>query len=307
MTIALAGVNSFQRNEELRKLVDAFVHEHGDLALEKLDADEAEYNQILGAIESLPFLATKKMVVLYDLSFNKEATEQLEHLIERAGDSTDLIIVESKVDKRSVYYKQLKKITDFHEYTEMDEPQLTSWLVAEAEQANAKLSRQDASYLVQRAGINQMLLSHELHKLVQYDPIVTKKSIDLLTAENPSSTIFNLIDSVFSGNLNQALRIYDEQRQQKVEPQAIHGMLVWQMHAVAIAVSAPSSVNSAQIAKDSSMSPFVIQKSQRIARSMGRAKIIKFMKLLRDIDYRGKHEVFDYDEALRYAIISLAY
>ncbi|MGI9028202.1 MAG: hypothetical protein ACR2FM_05195, partial [Candidatus Saccharimonadales bacterium] len=69
----------------------------------------------------------------------------------------------------------------------------------------------------------------------------------------------------------------------------------------------PSSANHAQIARDSGISPFVIQKSQRIARNMGRAKIREFTTLLRDIDYRGKHEILDYDEALRYAIISLAY
>lgn len=307
MTTALTGNNSFQLNEHVRQIVAAFIREHGDLALEKLDGAEVSYEQILGAVESLPFLASKKMVVVYDMSLNKEAAEKLEQLIGGAGDTTDLIIVEAKPDKRGVYYKQLKKLTDFTEFNELDEGQLTVWLVAESKRLGASLSRSDATYLVQRVGANQMRLSHELEKLVQYNPDVTRKSIDLLTDENPSSTIFNLVDSVFSGNLRQALRIYEEQRQQKIEPQAIHGMLVWQMHAVAIAVSAPPSASSQQIAQESSMSPYVMQKSQRIARTMGRAKVVAFMKLLRDIDYRAKHEIFDYDEALRYAIVSLAY
>ncbi len=307
MVTTLTGTNWFSAKDRLDELIGAFTKEHGDLALEKLDAAETSYDQILGAIESLPFLASKKMVIVYDLSLNKDASEKLNVLIERAGDSTDLVIVESKVDKRGTYYKQLKKLPGFQEFNELEEGQLTSWLTSEATRLGANLSRSDAQYLVQRVGLSQMRLSHELQKLVLYNPAVTKKSIDLLTDENPSSTIFNLIDSVFSGNLKQALHMYDQQRQQKVEPQAIHGMLVWQMHAVAIAVSAPSSANSSQIAQDSNISPYVIQKSQRIAHAMGRTKVIEFMKLLRDIDYRGKHEIFDYDEALRYAIISLAY
>lgn len=304
MIQTVSGTNAFQCNAYLRTIIDAFVAEHGDLALEKIEATNAEYNDILGAIESLPFLASKKMVVVYDLSLNKEAAEKLETLIERAGDSTDLIIVESKLDKRGVYYKLAKKVTDFHEYNELDEPALVQWLVSEAKILQADIARSDAQYLVQRVGLNQMRLGHELTKLAQYNSTINKQSIDLLTDENPSSTIFNLIDSVFAGNTKNALRLYSEQRQQRVEPQAIHGMLVWQMHAVAIAAAAPSSAN---IARDSKMSPFVIQKSQRIAQKMGRAKIVEFTKLLRDIDYRGKHEVFDYDEALRYAIISLAH
>ncbi|MGI9027799.1 MAG: DNA polymerase III subunit delta, partial [Candidatus Saccharimonadales bacterium] len=280
MISVLSGPNAFQLRNNVQKITQDFVAEHGDLALEKLDAPEVTYNQILGAIESLPFLASKKMVVVEDLSLNKEASEQVEKLVERAGESTDLIIVESKLDKRSVYYKQLKKMPGFHEYNELEEHQLAEWLTAEATAMNAKLARTDAQYLVQRVGANQLRLSRELEKLIQYDPAVTKKTIDLLTEENPSSTIFNLIDSVFSGNLTQALRIYDEQRMQRIEPQAIHGMLVWQMHAVAIAAAAPSSANHAQIARDSGISPFVIQKSQRIARNMGRAKIREFTTLL---------------------------
>jgi DNA polymerase-3 subunit delta len=306
MIATLTGTNSFQLKNQLAKMTDAFVSEHGELALEKLDGEEAEYEKILGAIESLPFLASKKMVVVQGLSFNKTAAEAIEQLVERAGDTTDLIIVEPKPDKRAAYYKQLKKLTDFKEYNEMDDSQLASWLAAEAKSRQAVLSSSDARYLVERVGTGQMRLNRELEKLVLYDPKISRQTIDLLTDESPTGTIFNLIDSVFSGNLQQALNMYEDQRKQKVEPQAIHGMLVWQMHAVAIAVSVPSGANPAQAASDSGLSPFVFQKSQRIARRMGRQKVIEFMQLLRDIDYRGKHEVLDYDEALRYAIISLA-
>jgi DNA polymerase-3 subunit delta len=306
MTAAFTGTNSFQIRAHLNERIAGFVKEYGDLALEKLDGLEASYEQILGAVESLPFLATKKMVVVYDLSANKQGSEALEQIIERAGDTTELIIAEAKLDKRGVYYKQLKKLTDFKEYNELEEADLASWLTAEATAKKATLSRGDAQYLVRRAGADQMRLSRELEKLVQYEPMITRGTIDLLTDENPSSTIFNLIDSVFSGDLSRALSIYDEQRQQKIEPQAIHGMLVWQMHAVAIAATAPPNASPNEISKSSGISPYVIQKSQRIAGKMGRPKIIKFMRLLRDIDYRGKHEVLDYDEALRYAIISLS-
>lgn len=301
MIIALSGTNAFQRNAALNQYINMFVREHGDLALEKIEAPDVTYNQISGAVESLPFLAAKKMVVLYDLSLNKDAAEKLEDLIKLAGETTDLIIIETKPDKRGVYYKQLKKLTDFQDFTELDESAMANWLIDQAKALNATLTKADANYLVQRVGANQLRLSNELHKLVQYNTVISRNTITLLTDENPTSTIFNLVDSIFAGNTKQAMRIYDEQRQQRVEPQAIHGMLVWQMHAVAIASVAPANTS------DSGLSPFVFQKSQRIARTMGRAKILEFMKLLRDMDYRGKHEVFDFDEALRYAILTLAH
>lgn len=306
MAVAITGTNSFLAKAEAKKLVNDFVKTNGDLALERLDASEVSEQAIIGAVESLPFLVSKKMVVVQDLSANQAADEALEQILERSSDTTEVLIVEGKLDKRGVYYKQLKKLTDFREFNELDEAKLADWLAHEAKSLGANLSRGDGQYLVQRVGANQMLLSHELEKLTQYSPKISRESIDKLTIENPSSTVFNLIDSAFSGNLAQALQIYDEQRRQRVEPQAIHGLLVWQMHNVSIAAAAPAGMNSSDIAKQSGISPFVAQKSQRIAQKMGRRKIIEFMKLLRDIDYRSKRETLDYDEALRYAIVKLS-
>lgn len=306
MIVALTGTNRLLVKEQEAKLTADFVANHGELALEKIDAEQASYEQILGAIESLPFLATKKMVVLRDLSLNSQAAESLERLAERAGDSTDLLIVESKLDKRSVYYKTLKKSTQFNEYNELSEQEIPVWLVSYAKELGATLSKADAIYLVERIGNNQLRLRNEVFKLAQYNPAITKATIELLTDENPATTIFNLIDSVFSGNTRRALAVYDEQRKLKVEPQAIHGMLVWQMHAVAMMVSAQQ-MSPNEIAKLSGVSPYVLQKSQRIAQKMGRGQVIAFMKLLRDIDFKSKRQPLDYDEALKYAIISLSH
>lgn len=305
MVVALVGTNWFGVKHRLNSLIANFVAEHGDLALERLDAEDASYAQILGAVESLPFLASKKMVVVYNLSASKDAAEQLEQLIDRAGDTTDLIIVESKVDKRSVYYKQLKKLKGFEEFNDPDARSLADWLITEAASLGAKLSPGDAQYLVDRVGASQTALASELEKLAQYNTHISRQNIDLLTDQTPTSTIFNLIDTAFSGNLNAALRMYDEQRAQKVEPQAIHGMLVWQMNIVA-ACSAAGDKNSSQIAAETSFNPYVVGKSQTIARRMGRTKISEFLNLLRDIDYTSKHQTYDYDQAMRFAIVSLA-
>lgn len=299
------GVNWFGIKQQLDELVKAFVSEHGDLALERIDASEASYEQILGAIESLPFLASKKLVVLQDLSLNKQTAEELETLLNRAGDTTDLIIVESKLDKRSVYYKQLKKTKGFKEFNEPDLASLATWLTDAADRAGAAISRSDAAYLVERVGLNQTALASELEKLIQYNPKITLSNIELLTEQTPSSTIFNLVDAAFSGNLKTAMRLYDEQRAQKVEPQAMHGMLVWQMNVVA-ACSAGGSRSASEIATDTGLNPYIVGKSQAIARQMGRARISAFLTLLRDIDYTSKRQTYDYDQAMRYAIVSLA-
>jgi DNA polymerase III delta subunit len=204
-----------------------------------------------------------------------------------------------------VYYKNLKKIEGFEEFKDPDPSNLHGWLMSQAKMLGANISHVDATYLIDRVGANQTLLAHEVEKLAQYDLRISRANIDLLTEQTPSSTVFNLIDSAFSGNLALALKLYDEQRAQKVEPQAVHGMLVWQMNIVAVCATAGNK-NSHEIATETKLNPYVVGKSQNIARRMGREKISEFLKLLRDIDYASKHKTYDYDQAMRYAIVSLA-
>jgi DNA polymerase-3 subunit delta len=306
MVKILAGTNWHALKESLDTLTSDFVNEYGEMALERIDAADSSYEQILGAVESLPFLSAKKMVVVEDLSKNTQASEAVEILLERAGDTTDLVIVEGKLDKRSAYYKFLKKQPSFHEYNELNENDLVNWLLDEANEKHASISQADARYLVQRVGLNQSSLSHELEKLVQYNPKIARQNIDMLTDEAPSSTIFNLIDSAFSGNVQRALEIYADQRAQKVEPQAIYAMLVWQMHAVSVCAHAPSTHSASDIAKDAGISPFVIQKSQSIARRMGPPKIKEVLEILREVDVRSKQQTMNFDEAMKYIIVSLA-
>src|SRR5262245_449591 len=101
MIVTLVGNNSFALLRRLNELIEQFVKEYGDLALERLYGEEVEFQAILDALQNLPFLVTKKMVVVRSLSANKQAAEKIEQIINAAGDDTDLILYEPAVDKRT--------------------------------------------------------------------------------------------------------------------------------------------------------------------------------------------------------------
>ena len=48
------------------------------MGLQRIDGEEVEYDAIREALESLPFLASKKLVVLRAPSANKEFVEKVE-------------------------------------------------------------------------------------------------------------------------------------------------------------------------------------------------------------------------------------
>jgi DNA polymerase-3 subunit delta len=305
MMIVLTGANAFALDKELDKLIGAYIAEHGDLGLERIDGRETEAGVIRGAITGMPMLASRKLVIIKGLGANKQAAEQVEQLFDDIPETTDVIIVEPKFDKRLGYYKFLKKHADFREFDEPDAGGLAHWLVGAAKEAGGSISPADARYLIQRVGPGQQLLSNELDKLLLYDPSITRKTIDLLTEPAPQSTVFELLEAAFAGNRRRALELYAEQRAQSVEPPQIIAMLAWQLHVLAV-IRTAGDRSADVIAKEAGMNPFVVRKSQGIARRLPLADLKGLVADLLKIDIRIKRTSSDPDEALRHYLLKLA-
>jgi DNA polymerase III subunit delta len=298
MITVLSGTNTFLLRQELKRLVDGFVAEYTDMGLERLDGEEVSFDRLREALESLPFLASKKLVVLQSPSANKEFAEKAVGLLENVPETTDVVIVEPKLDKRLSYYKFLKSRSEYKEFNELDPGGLARWLTGQAKGGGGTLQQADARYLVERVGANQQLLSNELAKLLNYNPKITRQTIDLLTDQTPQGTIFELLDAALGGNTKKALNLYAEQRAMKVEPQQIIAMLAWQLHVLGV-VKVAGERDPEQIAREAKLNPFVVRKSAALARHMSLTAIKKLIHDTLVLDLRLKSELIDADEALQ--------
>lgn len=305
MITTLTGENDSLRQEAERQLVGSFVTEHGDMALERLDGEEVSYERMREAAQSLPFLSPRKLVVLRAPGANKDFAEKFEDFLKDIAETNDIVLVEPKLDKRLSYYKQLKKDTDFKEFRVLDGPVLERYLSEYAAQHGGNLRATDARLLVDRVGTNQLTLQHEVDKLLAYDPSISRTNIELLTERTPQSSIFELLDTAFAGNAKRAMAIYEEQRGQKVEPQQIIAMLVWQLHILAIIkMAGPRSADT--VAKEARISPFTVRKAQNLARRMSLSQLKALVTELRQFDVRLKSEGLSTDEVVRYYLLELA-
>jgi DNA polymerase III subunit delta len=301
MITSLVGENGFLLRTALKKRVSVFSAEYDEFGLQKLDGDEASYDQIQEAVQSLPFLAAKKLVVLENPSVNKQFLEKYETLFADMPNITDVVIVEPSVDKRTSYYKWLKKSTEFEEFKTPSENELTAWAVKYAKEQGGVLSPSDARYLVQRVGSSQEGLAHEIEKLVLYSEKIDKTTIDTLTELSPQSKIFDLLDAAFSGNKTRAISLYEEQRAQKVQPQEIIAMMGWQLRQVALAKTAESH----DLVREGKVSPYGADKAKRIASRIPFETLKTQIRDLTLIDATSKQAPIDLDEALQNYIVNL--
>ncbi len=295
------GANKHELTQALQQAVAGFVKRHGDLAVERIDAEEANPDQIIEATQSVSFLAPAKMIVIS----NANGKDLLEKLVElEVVDTTEVIAVIPKVDKRAQYYKKLQKHPDFTLFEEVAPQQLPKWLQAQVVAGGGTISLADARYLIERVGTNQLQLSNEVQKLLLYNDTITKSSIDALTEPLPQTTVFQLIEAAFGGNLRRAIEIYHEQRAQKVEPHAIVGMIAWQLHILAV-IKAAGNRPQDEIAKQAKLNPFVVKKSSAIAKRMSLTTIKQLVSDAIALDKALKTTSIDADEAVQTYLLKL--
>lgn len=301
----ISGPNDFARQQKLKELVADFLTQHDEIGLEYIDGETVGLDRLGEALTSLPFLADKKLVVLKNLAANKVAADKVEELLQQVPETTDVVVIEPKVDKRSSYYKQLKKHHNFIECNNLDAATLATWVVAAVKDRGGSISPSDARLLVSRIGESQQTLSSEIDKLLLYDQAITKGSIEALTDLTPQSTVFELLGAAFEGRIEAAIGLYDEQRSLRVEPQAILGLIAWQLHLLSLIKTAKGR-SSTEIARAGGVSPYAVGRSMTIASNISAADLKQLVHETLVLDSRLKSENIDVDGAMKNLLLQIS-
>src|SRR5487761_1553249 len=125
MVIFFYGPNSFLSRQKLNDLMQTYVTKAGsDLNLIRLDGSSVTYDQLVNEVTSAPFLATTRLVVVDRLSANKTVSQHIPDLIAKVPESTNLVLYETEVDSRTVYFKTLSKLNLAQRFEPLSQGQL---------------------------------------------------------------------------------------------------------------------------------------------------------------------------------------
>jgi DNA polymerase-3 subunit delta len=305
MVITLFGDNAYLIRFEVGKQIADFSLSNDDLGIEKIDAGSMSLEDLKQSLSSYSFLSPNRLIILSEPSKIKNFSEEVEQICESIADTTQLVIVEPTLDKRQTYYKFLSSKTDFRILTRLSEQNLIDWVINYTKDKGGKINRSEAVHLIDRVGDDQLLLSSEIEKLLLYQNELNIESIDLLTEASPSSTIFQLLDSAFSANSSQALTLYNDQRQQKVEPEQILSMITWQVHTLSLYMTAKN-MSVEQVASATKLSPFTVRKASQIASKLSYSNLKTMVSELAQMDTRSKTVGLSLDEGLKNFIVGLS-
>ena len=304
MIYVITGKNDFLRTESLKQKISDFSKKHGELSIEKISSDKADYKSIISAISSLPFLVDRKMIILEEPGQIKEFAEAIDEVFGLVSDNIDVLIYEPRIDKRSSYYKRLKKIKNFTEYSELRPNEISRWAEQYVKQNDGKISSANAFKIVDRVGSNQMLIKNEIDKLLLYGQEISTDTIEGMTDQIPRSTIFQLLDNSLRGNKRAVIEIYEQQKKLKVEAMQIMSLLIWQLHILAI-IKTSQSTSTNEIVSLTGLSPFSVENGLKLLRQINFAQLSSIIDRTLELDIKMKTVAINPDESLMVLLLTI--
>ncbi len=210
------GTDDFLKEEKVRALVArATDPSTRDFNLEQLRGAECDAARLSGALEALPMLAERRVVILRDPdALKKPATARLERYLASPASDTCLVLVVPGGTKPDADHLKAASSVEFRSLTE---DELLQWLALQAEATCGTTIAPDAAALLASYGGNDLaLLSGELRKLAAFTdgaPIGTD-AVKAVTGVRPGRTLADLLDHAAARETTQAAALVGEVLQQ---------------------------------------------------------------------------------------------
>lgn len=296
MLFLIYGSDEYRRSETLAALKARVPAEVADLNITTLDGRRATLDDLAAACEAMPFLADRRLVIVYDLLKHQKAGKDRDDLrayLERVPDACDLVFVESDdFDKRSSLFTFLKKHAEVRECVPLEGADLLRWLHDRAKSLGATLDKDAAQRLTLLAGNDGRLLVTELSKLATFvgrGGRITVREVDLLVADTQEQNLFTFIDELSVRRRSAALTAL---RRLLDDGQAAQYILFMMARQVRILLGvkdlAAQRLRPDDIAAQLGQKPFVVRKAVEQARGFSQADLRRLHQRLLELDHASK-------------------
>lgn len=211
------GPESFLREHYVREIKKALVApELEGFNLEALEGARLGFAVLRDAVESLPFMGERKLVLVTDYPIcapgAADAVKLLE-LIDDLPESVCLVFVydtlEYKNDGRTKLSQTLKKNGLFVEFPFQKEDKLIRWACRRAASAGKDIGYADAERMVFLCGADMQNLKNELDKLITGTEraVITREDIERLVTPTPEAGVYSLTNAIAANQPKKAARL----------------------------------------------------------------------------------------------------
>lgn len=307
-TYLFMGDEDYLMNECIDLVKKKYVSEGMEvLNISELDGKTINFEDLMNSCETLPFMASRKIVVLNHMSmfFSNEQKDEIYDYLDNLGSHLLLLMVDSSNDlkKTTKIYKYYNKKNRLVEFTKLNGKPLNTWLEKLAKKYKVKISPANINYFIQnstylsRNVVSSLYdLENEFIKLISYcnKGEIEKEDIDFVMVKSIDNNIFDLLGAISKGDVHSSISIFDKIYQLNEPVQKILFMITRQMRLMlGYNIYRQKGYSDGEIIEKLQIKPYEYQKISQQARSQS-VKIQKeFLNLLLEIDKRLKTSQLD--------------
>ncbi|ABY35628.1 MAG: DNA polymerase III subunit delta [Chloroflexus sp.] len=307
------GPNELARSEAVAELRAGLPAEVADLNVSVLDGRKLTIEQLVAACEAHPFLAERRLVIVYDALKHSKAgkgREELRSYCERVPATCDLVFVEQEeVDRRHLLFTYLSKHGVVREFPLLQGAELLRWIEQRAKMLHATIESAAAQRLVELAGNDSRLLANELAKLASYvgrNGKIDLRAVDRLVTDQQEQNLFAFLDELSSRRLGPALRGARALVEDGQAPPYVLFMLARQIRILLQVRQLLSQRRRAdEIAAELNLKPFVARKATEQARNFSLPELIHAHDRLLELDHAIKTGRIQAETALELFVVEV--
>ena len=184
----------------LRRLRARIVAESGtELNIDEFAAAQHPARDVIGAANTLAFLAGIRLVLVHDVEHWRKPDKDLiiAYLLSPAPDSC-LALVGEKLPANDALRKAVKAVGDVLEFQAPKTAEMPDWVVRQTRKLGGHIDISAARSLVQWVGDDQRLLLREIEKLTTFRGRgqIKAEDVELLCTRTVEAKVFDMVDAV---------------------------------------------------------------------------------------------------------------
>lgn len=227
----LYGDEAYLRKQYRDRLKKALILDGDTMNYAYYEGKGVNPKEIIDLAETMPFFAERRVIVLQNTGFLKNAAPELADYIKEMPETTSMIFVEEEVDKRGKLFKTIKDKGRVVELTRQDDSTLIRWVYGMAKREGLAMTESVAKYFLGKVGNDMENIQKELEKLFCYcmgRKEIKVADIDEICTTQITNHIFDMVDAVANKEQKKALDYYYELLALKEPPMRILYLLVRQ-------------------------------------------------------------------------------
>ena len=144
----LFGEEAYLKKLYKERLRKAIVSDGDTMNFSYFEGKNTNPLEIIDLAETMPFFAERRLIMLENTGFFKNASLELAEYMKQIPETTYFVFIENEIDKRGKLFKAVKEKGRPVELGRQDENTLTKWILGRVKREGKQISAQTVKHLL---------------------------------------------------------------------------------------------------------------------------------------------------------------